>query len=136
MAIFKSAEGMYEHFVPFLEALVKDPVVGPKFVAANTSFRVNYTDPEAVMVLDATNDPAVNTVGEGAKVAVVEVELSMSADDGHKFWLGELNLPVALARRKVKIQGPVTKLLGMLPAIAPAYGKYREYVQENPVEAA
>jgi hypothetical protein len=135
MAIFQSAEQMYEHFTPFLADLVKDPVVGPKFVAANTSFQVNYADPDAVMVLDATVDPPVALVGEEARAASVEVQLSLSADDGHKFWLGELNLPVALARRKVKIDGPIAKLLGMLPAITPAFAMYREYVQENPVAA-
>lgn len=135
MAIFGSEQEMYDHFALYMEQLVNDPVVGPKFVKANTSFRVNYTDPDAVMVLDATHDPAVNKVGDEARSATVEVELYMSADDGHKFWMGDLNLPIALAKRKVKIGGPIPKLLGMLPAIAPAYTKYRAYVQEHPVKA-
>jgi len=136
MAIFGSTQEMYDHFSPYMEQLVNDPVVGPKFVAANTSFRVNYSDPDGVMVLDATQDPAVNKAGEEAKAHDAEVDLFMSADDGHKFWMGDLNLPLAMARKKVAIQGPVTKLLGMLPAITPAFGKYREYVQDNPVKAS
>lgn len=136
MAIFGTAQQLYDHFLPYMEQLVKDPAVGPKFVGANTSFRVNYSDPDAVMLLDATQEPAVNKVGDEARAASAEVDLFMSADDSHKFWMGDLNLPLALARKKVAIKGPVTKLLGMLPAITPAFGKYREYIKDNPVNAA
>jgi hypothetical protein len=131
MTVFSTADEMYAHFTPFLDGLVSDPVVGPKLVSANTSFRVNYTGPDTVFILDATQDPAVVKVGTEALAETPEVELHMSADDGHRFWLGDLNIPVALARRKVKIDGPISKLLGMLPAITPAYSKYREYCQTN-----
>jgi len=133
MALFGSAEGMYDHFGPYLQALMVDPVIGPKFVAANTSFRVDYTDPDATFVLDATRNPAVVTMGDVTFGRSTELVLTMSADDGHGFWLGKLNIPMAVARRKVKIDGPVTKLLGMLPAIAPAFAEYRRYCEEHPV---
>jgi hypothetical protein len=77
-----------------------DPVVGPKFVAAKTSFRVNHTDPDGDFLLDATSNPAVLYVGAGALAREAEVELTMTAEDGHQCWLGQLNLPVALAKRK------------------------------------
>ncbi|MGV0735071.1 SCP2 sterol-binding domain-containing protein [Mycobacterium syngnathidarum] len=127
---------MYDHFLPFVEDLVRDPAIRPKFAKANIAFRVTYTDPVSVMVLDATHDPALNIVGEAAESHPVEVELSMSADDGHRFWMGNLNLPLALARKKVKISGSVTKLLGLLPAMAPGYAKYRAYVEAHPLQVA
>ncbi|MFE3003389.1 hypothetical protein ACFXG4_51750 [Nocardia sp. NPDC059246] len=133
MAIFSSADQVYRHFGPYLEALMVDPVIGPKFAAAKTSFRVSYSDPDTVFVLDATQNPAVVTMGDAARELPAEVELSMSADDGHGFWLGKVNIPMAVARRKVKVDGPVTKLLGMLPAIAPAFGEYRGYCEKHPV---
>jgi hypothetical protein len=133
MAVFASADDMYAHFGPYLNELMTDPVIGPKFAASKTSFRVNYSDPDAVMVLDATRDPAAVIIGEEAAAFSPEVELFMSADDGHKFWLGDLNIPIALARRKVTINGSIAKLLGMLPAITPAFGKYRVYCREHPV---
>jgi hypothetical protein len=131
MATFGSAEEYYGVLTPFLEQITKDPEIAPKFVVANTSFRVNYTDPEATFLLDATQDPPVVLVGDAAMAAEPEVELSMSSDDGHKFWLGKLNIPVALARRKVKVTGPIGKLLGMLPAIQPAFARYQTYLKES-----
>jgi len=133
MAVFASADEMYGHFGPYLDGLMTDPVIGPKFTAAKTSFRVNYADPEAAMVLDATRSPAVVITGAAAAAFAPEVELFMSADDGHRFWLGDLNIPIALARKKVRIEGSIAKLLGMLPAITPAFGRYREYCREHPV---
>ena len=128
MATFTSTDEMYEIVTPYLQSLTTDPVVGPKFVAAKTSFRVQYTDPDGCFLLNCTQDPAVLVVGEDAANGAAEVSLYMSADDGHKFWLGELNVPIALARRKLKIEGPVTKLLGLLPALQPAYTKYKEHL--------
>lgn len=136
MTVFNSAEDMYRHFDPYLHALMTDPELGPKFSAAKTSFRVNYSDPDAAMVLDATRAPAVLITGADALSFSPEVELFMSADDGHKFWLGDLNIPMALARKKIKIQGSLPKLLGMLPAITPAFARYKEYCAEHPVATA
>jgi len=61
--------------------------------------------------------------------------MSMSADDGHKFWLGELNIPMAMARGKVKVGGPVGKLLRLLPAMQPAFTIYRTFLQERGQES-
>jgi len=133
---FASSQDMYAVFTPFMQSLTTDPVVGPKFVAAKTSFRVLHTDPEGVFLLDATADPAVLYVGPDATGRDAEVELTMSADDGHKFWLGQLNLPVALAKRKIKVAGGVTKLMGLVPALQPAYALYQQHLAEIGREAS
>ncbi|KXF55782.1 hypothetical protein AXA44_36740 [Rhodococcus sp. SC4] len=131
MAVFESSEQLYGVITPFMEQVTTDAELQPKFVAGNTSFKVKYTDPDALFLLDCTVDPPVIYTDEEAEKRDAEVALVMSADDGHKFWLGQLNIPMALARRKVKVDGPVGKLLGLLPAITPAFGKYRPYAAEK-----
>lgn len=128
MPVFASSDELYEIFTPYLEELVKDPAIGPKFVKANTAFRVNYTGPTAIFALDARQDPPAVFAGEEAASCDVEVELTMSADDGHTFWLGKLNMPVALARKKIRVDGPIAKMLGILPALQPAFAQYRAYL--------
>lgn len=130
MTTFTSAEDMYAVFTPFMQSLTTDPVVGPKFVAANTSFRVIHTEPDGMFLLDATMNPPTLYVGDDAKGREAAVDLTMSADDGHRFWLGELNLPMSLARRKVKVTGGVAGLLGLVPALQPAYDLYRKHLAE------
>ena len=60
-----------------------------------------------------------------------EIVMTMEADTAHKFWLGNLNVPLALAKRKVKVDGNLTKMMGLLPAIGPAYARYAEYLKAN-----
>jgi putative sterol carrier protein len=55
----------------------------------------------------------------------------MGADEGHKFWLGKLNLTSAMARRKVSISGSMTKALKLMPAMRPAYPKYKAFLEAN-----
>jgi putative sterol carrier protein len=78
-----------------------------------------------------TVDPPVIRHGEQAQAEQVEVDMFMSADDGHRFWLGELNIPMAMARKKIRIQGPVGVLLKLLPALQPAFGMYRDFLTER-----
>ncbi len=128
MSVFTSSDDMYAVFTPFMQSLTTDPVVGKKFASAKTSFRVAHEDPDGVFLLDATVDPPVLYIGEDAESRTAEVDLTMSAEDGHKFWLGQLNLPVALARRKIKVSGGVAKLMGLVPALQPAYELYRSHL--------
>ena len=60
-----------------------------------------------------------------------DIELWMKADVGHSFWKGKVNLPVALATRKIKAKGSVPKLLKLLPIIMPAFKMYPKYLREN-----
>lgn len=131
MATFSSEEEVYDVMGAFFEQVTKDPELGPKFQSAKTAFRINYTDPDAALLIDTTQDPIAVRTGEAASNSDVEVELTMTADDGHKFWLGDLNIPMAMARRKVKVDGPVGKLMGLLPAMQPAFGKYKTYLDER-----
>ncbi|WP_020501742.1 SCP2 sterol-binding domain-containing protein [Sciscionella marina] len=130
MAIFQSADEMFGIVEPFLGKVTSDPELGPKFVKANTSFRVDYHDPSGTLVIDATGDPVRVLTGAEATAADTEVALSMSGDDGHKFWLGDLNLPISLAKRKVKTSGNLTKMLGLLPVLTPAYAQYKAYLKD------
>lgn len=130
MTIYASTQELYDVLLPFYNKIVTDPDVGPQFAKSGTSFRIRHTDPDAVFLLDATAEPLTLLHADAADAAEPEVDLLMSADDGHKFWLGQLNLPIALARKKIKVTGGVTKLLGLVPALSPAYEIYRSYLTE------
>lgn len=131
MATFSSQREAEEVLGDFMNHIATDPELRPKFVEAATSFRANYADPDVVVSMVTTQDPPVIKVGEEAKAEQVDVDMFMSSDDGHKFWLGELNIPMAMARKKIKIEGPVQVLLKLLPAMQPAFGMYRAYLDER-----
>jgi putative sterol carrier protein len=134
VAIFSSQQEAEEVLGSFMDHIVADPQLRPLFVEAATSFRANYADPDVIVSMVTTVDPPVIKRGDEAKAEKVEVDMFMSADDGHRFWLGELNIPMAMARRKIKIEGPVGVLLKLLPALQPAFGMYHDFLTERGFE--
>jgi hypothetical protein len=130
MATFANAQQVYDTIGLFLDQITKDPELGPKFVAADTSFLVQYTDPDCSMLVDATVDPPVVTMNPDPAIDT-EISLAMAADDGHDFWLGNLNMALALAKGKVKVTGPISKIMKLLPAMRPAFPKYKAFLEER-----
>ncbi len=103
--VFESAEEAEKVYLAFFEHITQHPELRPKFVEAGSSFRANYTDPDSAVSIDAGVDPPTVLVGDAARAAQVDVQLFMTADDGHQFWMGDLNIPMAMARRKVQDRG-------------------------------
>ena len=58
-----------------------------------------------------------------------EVTMSMEADTAHMFWLGEVNVTVALARGQIKASGPVAKILKLMPLAKPLFPRYRAQLE-------
>jgi putative sterol carrier protein len=126
---FSSSEQLYDVFNGFMNDMAADPELGPKFVKSKTVFRINYTDPEASILVDCTHDPI--QITEGPSDVKPDVELTMKADNGHLFWLGKLKITTAITKRKVKVSGQVTKMMNLLPALDPAFARYRTYLAEK-----
>lgn len=130
MATFKDAEEVYKTVGAFMEEITQSDDLGPKFVASKTSFHIHYTDPVADMLVDCTQEPPKVLCGQGVGEGA-EIQLSMSGDDGHRFWLGDLNMTIAMAKGKVKAKGPVSKMMKLLPAMRPAFPRYRAFLEQN-----
>lgn len=130
MVVFASTDELYAHFVPFLEK-VSQGDLRQKFLSIQASFKVNNTDPDATLFVDCTQDPPLVKAGDAAAAETADIELTMSADDSHRFWLGDLNVTKAVATRRIKFSGPLLKLIGLLPVFQPAFTEYREYLVAN-----
>lgn len=128
MATFADSEELYAVQGGFFEHITTDALLGPKFIASKTSFLVRYRDPVAFLLVDCTGEtPVVTYPVDGDTPA--EITLDMDADAGHKFWLGQLNLTGAIARRKVAIGGSMKDAMKLLPAMKPAFPKYKVYCE-------
>lgn len=68
------------------------------------------------------------TGDEANQQAVITMELS--GETVHKFWLKKVNLPVALATRKIKSKGPIPEVLKILPYLKPVYELYPSYCEK------
>jgi hypothetical protein len=128
MATFQNADELYKVIGGFFGVLGGDPNIGKKLLDSKLKIRFNYKEPDASIAIDLSGDGV--KVMCGAPEFKPEVEMSMKADTAHKFWQGNVNLVVALARREITAKGPIPKILKLLPIIKPSYAMYRPYLEK------
>ena len=128
MSYYTNAEEIYKYLGGVFRA-ANDNEVGPKLKAADIDLQIYYTDPNAAMTV-TLREPAIEVV-EDADNPDADVKLYMPADIGNKFWRGEYNLGVGLAKGQVKAKGPVNKILRLVPLTKPLFPVYRTLVAEK-----
>jgi hypothetical protein len=62
---------------------------------------------------------------------VPDVKLFLSGDIADKYWRGDYNLAVGLAKGQVKAKGPVSKILKLIPISKPLFPIYKNLVAEK-----
>jgi hypothetical protein len=137
MSTFKDSAQLYECIGGLFDILRKDKDVGPKIKASGLIIRFQYTDPDASIWIDCVTppEPGAYLLWKKEMDATPVVDMSMKADIGHLFWLGQVNLVTALARRQIVAKGPIPKILKLLPTIKPAYKIYPEHLKALGYEA-
>lgn len=122
MALFADADEVYTYLGGIFRRGLENDGLAEKLAGSGVVLRIHYTDPDAVVTVDMPNK-AVETGASSA--AIPNVELFMSADTGNKFWLGKVNLTMALAKGTVRAKGPVTKLIKLIPQAKNLFPEYR-----------
>ena len=139
MPYFKDADEVYSFIGRLFQDLAEDEELGPKFRRANTIVQYRYRSPESTITVKMVEGEE-GRVDLGVTDMEPEVVMSMEADTAHKFWLGKVNVTVALARGQMKAKGPVAKILKLVPLVKPVFPRYRamlaEAGREDLVEAA
>ena len=129
MAYFKDADEVYQYIGKLFEDLAEDDELAPKFQKANTIVQYQYRNPESVITVKVKEDED-GQVDMGDTAMEPEVVMSMEADTAHRFWLGRVNVTVALARGQMKAKGPVAKILKLVPLTKPVFPRYRKMLDE------
>ena len=129
MAYFKGADEVYEFIGALFADLATDEDLGPKFRKANTIVQYRYSNPDSVITVKMI-DGEDGQVDLGDTQLEPEVVMTMEADTAHKFWLGKVNVTVALARGQMKAKGPVAKILKLVPLVKPVFPRYRSMLEE------
>jgi putative sterol carrier protein len=126
---FKDADEVYRYIGKLFEDLTTDPELSPKFRKANTTVQYQYRNPESQITVRMREDeePKVDC---GETDLDPEVVMTMEADTAHRFWLGKVNVTVALARGQMKAKGPVAKILKLVPLVKPVFPRYRQQLAD------
>jgi putative sterol carrier protein len=130
LAYFKDEQEVYRYIGTLFEDLIRDDELSPKFQKANTIVQYQYRNPESQITVKMKEgeEPQVDL---GPTDMEPEVVMSMEADTAHLFWLGKVNVTVALARGQMKAKGPVAKILKLVPLVKPVFPRYRAQLEEE-----
>lgn len=136
MAVFKDEQEIYALIGEFFEEIknsepireMMNSLVPGEGYDAYVQFV--YHNPEGKVTWYESEDGSIELIcGETERRP--ELKFEQSADIGHKFWLGDLDLQQALARQQMTAEGPLAKALQALPHIEKIYPMYREYLQRT-----
>lgn len=159
MPVFKDTNHMYdvlgalwkilfneeenENFVKFLAGAGLSPEevkrfqdirseAAKKFNNSGITIKFTLSEPEGtIWVIHGEDKPRVVLGNYDGKP---DVEMILSSDNAHKFWLKQLSIPVALATRKIRTKGSVTKVLGLIPLVNPIFELYPKYCQAKGIQ--
>ena len=112
----------------------EDPEMGPKLREADVPMRYEFTDVDLVANIRAAR------AGEDGNLHwewsddvdwEPKVRMEMSSETANRYFQGKENVPVALARRRIKSGGDVKSALRLIPITKPIYARYRALVEEE-----
>ena len=133
MSAFKSADEFREVIDRTFELMARDDEMGPKLRDADTPQRFEFPDMDMVVNIAAADYPNDNLVWEWSDDIGWEpdVRMKMDSDVANRYFQGEENLTMAIARRRIKTSGNVRKALAIVPITKPVFALYREMCEQD-----
>ena len=129
MAYFTKSDEV-EHFIGgiFTECMDDDDL-GPQFQATGVILHLHFTEPDSEVLVDCS-ERKVYTGQEVDGGPTPTVEMFMTSDVGHEYWLGKRNVAVSLAKGDMRAKGPVPKILKLVPITKHVFPRYQEMIKE------
>ncbi len=128
MPVFETADELYACIGGLFERMKSQTQVQGELASLELTVRFNYTQPEASITLVSHNSEGAIHYGECDEKA--DVELAMTGDIAHHFWLGEINVMGAITKRQIVPTGSLSKLMALAPLIKAGIQIYPQHYQE------
>ena len=130
MPVFKDDQEVYQYIGRLFQELTDDPELSPKFRRADTIVQYRYSNPDSQITVKMKEGED-GQVDFGESALDPEIVMTMEADTAHKFWLGNVNVTMALAKGQMKAKGPVAKILKLVPLVKPVFPRYKAMLEEE-----
>lgn len=124
---FKDAADVRKYLGGVFEVAFADPEIGPKLRDTNIVLKTSYSDPESIVIIDTV----AGEVREGDAASEATAVMSMTADTGNAYWQGKVNLPLAMAKSRIAVEGNVAALLKLAPLGKKLYPKYIDMLEAD-----
>jgi putative sterol carrier protein len=129
MGMFRDAQDVYDCIGRIFQEAISDPEIGPRTKEAGLTIRFDFKDPDSIIYVDFARGDVF--FGDDVPDTDPAIKMGMKADDANKFWLGKLNLVMAMAKGQVRAKGSVPEMLKMLPLAKPLYIRYEAQLRSQ-----
>lgn len=134
MSVYRSSEQVMTVLGTAWRRALAGEEMRERFKGLHIYVRFGLREPDAELWLLADG-----SVHEGAWAGTPDrpvVFMQMTADVAHRFWLDQLNVPLATARGEIRAKGPVAKIFGLIPLVKPVKALYPGLCAEHGVGRA
>jgi SCP-2 sterol transfer family len=113
-----------------------DPEMGPALHDADTPQRFEFPDLDLVVNIHNAAEPG----PDGPYLAwewsddvdwEPDVKMSMDSEVANGYFQGQVNVPMAIARRRIKASGNIKKALEIIPITKPVFAQYRAMIEAD-----
>ncbi len=119
LSTFDSADSANSVFGSVLSALAEDGTFSAVLRRGRITLRFIHTNPERRFFISGDGVVVGDDVPDYATLT-----FKMSSDTAHALWSGQLSFPAGITGGKIKILGKVSKVLEVMPALAPVFSLY------------
>jgi hypothetical protein len=131
---FSSAQEFKQVMDELFTLMSEDPDMGPALRDADVPQRFEFDDLDLVMNIRArVGEEQDNLHWEWTDDVSWEprVKMKMSSEVANRYFQGKENIPIAIARRRIKTGGDIKASLALIPITKPVYARYREMLEER-----
>ena len=111
-----------------------DPDMGPELRDARVPQRFEFPDRDAVVNItydDSSGDQNLRWQWSDDVEWEPQVQMTMDSEVANKYFQGKENVPIAIARRRIKSSGDMKAALKLIPITKPVFAKYREMLERE-----
>ncbi|TMK98364.1 MAG: hypothetical protein E6G34_12050 [Actinobacteria bacterium] len=131
---FSSAREFRDVMDRVFTLMSEDPEMGPRLRDADVPQRFEFEDVDLVMNIRAgQRDEQANLHWEWTDEIdwSPRVRMTMSSETANRYFQGRENVPLAIARRRIKTGGDIKAALELIPITRPIFARYRELVEAD-----
>jgi 2-oxoisovalerate dehydrogenase E1 component len=123
MTPFKDKDELVKILSALWDEIFNTPDITHKVAEEKLIVKFRFTDYETDFFIDITGDRP-RYYWDPEDRSDFDVEMILSSETSHQFWMQTLSVPMAIATRKIIAKGSVPKALKLIPALKPAFALY------------
>jgi len=129
MPVFEKPDQLYGCIGGLLNKMGADPLVLAELQSLKLKVKFTFHDPESSIFLTVEN--GAHSIYYGETNQKPDIELAMSGDIAHYFWMGEVNVMQAITKQQIIASGSLGKIMKLVPLIKASIKLYPQHYERS-----